>query len=77
MAASLRSVQSVLLSVLVLLIGHGLQLTLLPLTAQSLGWSGTLIGLTGSAYYLGFIVGLQPGRSLHYRRELAERAHQQ
>jgi MFS family permease len=57
MAASLRSVQSVLLSVLVLLIGHGLQLTLLPLTAQSLGWSGTLIGLTGSAYYLGFIVG--------------------
>lgn len=41
----------------VLLAGHGLQLTLLPLEAQSLGWSTSAIGLTGSAYYLGFIFG--------------------
>ena len=41
----------------VLLAGHGLQLTLLPLKAQALGWSDALIGLTGSAYYLGFLLG--------------------
>ena len=46
-----------MLSVAVLLVGHGMQLTLLPLTAQALGWPSALIGLTGSAYYVGFIVG--------------------
>jgi len=43
--------------VAVLLAGHGLQLTLLPLKAQDLGWSLSAIGLTGSAYYLGFLLG--------------------
>ena len=41
----------------VLLAGHGLQLTLLPLEAHTFGWSTSAIGLTGSAYYLGFIIG--------------------
>ena len=41
----------------VLLAGHGLQLTLLPLEAQTFGWSTSAIGLTGSAYYVGFILG--------------------
>lgn len=41
----------------VLLAGHGLQLTLLPLKAQALGWTNSSIGLTGSAYYLGFMLG--------------------
>ena len=41
----------------VLLAGHGLQLTLLPLEAHTFGWSTSAIGLTGSAYYLGFIFG--------------------
>nr|ACZ16568.1 major facilitator transporter [uncultured bacterium] len=57
MAGTLRSLRSLLLSVAVLLAGHGLQLTLLPLKAQDLGWSSGLIGFTGSAYYLGFILG--------------------
>ena len=57
MANSLRSFQSVLLSVALLLTGHGLQLTLLPLQAHAQGWSNDLIGLTGSAYYLGFVLG--------------------
>ena len=57
MATSLRSLRSVLLSVALLLTGHGLQLTLLPLQAHALGWSNDLIGLTGSAYYLGFVLG--------------------
>ena len=57
MPTLLRTVRSVLLSVLILLLGHGLQLTLLPLHAQQIGWSNDLIGLTGSAYYLGFALG--------------------
>ena len=57
MTATLHSLRSLLLSVAVLLAGHGLQLTLLPLKAQELGWSSSAIGLTGSAYYLGFLLG--------------------
>jgi len=44
-------------SVTILLIGHGLQLTLVPLRAEALGWHATAIGLTGSFYFLGFLVG--------------------
>ena len=57
MTDSLRSIRSVLLSVLLLLAGHGLQLTLLPLQAQALGWPSHLVGITGSAYYVGFLAG--------------------
>jgi MFS family permease len=53
----LQSVKSLLLSVAILLAGHGLQLTLLPLKAHELGWDSGAIGLTGSAYYVGFIIG--------------------
>ncbi len=53
----MRSLFSVFLSLSILLIGHGLQQTLLPLHAQSIGWSAAEIGLTGSAYYLGLILG--------------------
>jgi len=41
----------------ILLIGQGIQLSLLPLFARSLGWSDTDIGITGAMYYLGFVVG--------------------
>ena len=44
-------------SVLILLLGHGLQLTLLPLRAEGLGWTVNEIGMTGSFYFLGFLVG--------------------
>lgn len=57
MAGTLRSVRSLLFSVTILLAGHGLQLTLLPLRAREMGWDSSAIGLTGSAYYIGFIVG--------------------
>ncbi|MFT4632290.1 MAG: MFS family permease [Candidatus Pseudothioglobus sp.] len=57
MAGSLKSVTALLLSAAILLIGHGLQLTLAPLYAVNLGWSADLIGYTGSAYFLGFVVG--------------------
>src|SRR5580765_3191569 len=46
MARFLVPIASLLLSVAVLLIGHGLQLTLLPLRGEVLGWSAAEIGLT-------------------------------
>ncbi len=48
---------SIFSSVAILLAGHGLQLSLLPLRAQDIGWSSAEIGLTGSAYFAGFLVG--------------------
>lgn len=57
MISSLLSVVSLLMSVAILLIGHGLQLTLLPLHANGLGWSTQWIGFLGSAYFLGFVAG--------------------
>lgn len=57
MVGVLRSVKSLLLSIAILLVGHGLQLTLLPLHASNLGWSTAQIGYTASAYFVGFVVG--------------------
>jgi MFS family permease len=54
---------TLLLATGILLIGHGLQLTLLPVHALTVGWSSSEIGVTGSAYFLGFVAGcwLIPG----------------
>ncbi|MEX2487924.1 MAG: MFS transporter [Pseudomonadales bacterium] len=57
MFITLRSVKSLLLAIAILLVGHGLQLTLLPLHANSLGWSASAIGFTASAYFVGFVLG--------------------
>ncbi len=57
MTGVLASVTALLLSVAVLLVGHGLQLTIVPLYASHLGWSSTMIGYTGSAYFSGFVIG--------------------
>ncbi|RLQ22072.1 MFS transporter [Seongchinamella sediminis] len=53
----LLTVSSLLLSTALLLVGHGMQLTLLPLRASALGMPEWLIGLSASSYFLGFIVG--------------------
>ena len=45
------------LSLVILLTGHGVQLTVLPLLAAEMGWSPTVIGQIGSAYFTGFILG--------------------
>lgn len=50
-------VAALLFSDALLLIGHGLQLTLLPLSAELLGFSAGQIGLMGSTYYVGFVTG--------------------
>ena len=51
------SITFLLVSVFIILFGHGLQLTVAPLYAAELGWSVTVIGYTGSAYFLGFALG--------------------
>ena len=53
----LATVASLLLSTALLLIGQGMQLTLLPLRASANGLSDFMIGVSASCYFLGFIVG--------------------
>ena len=57
MVSTIARLSTLLVAVGILLIGHGLQLTLLPLHALAVGWSSTEIGLTGSLYFLGFVAG--------------------
>ncbi len=57
MLATIGSVASLLVGVAFLISGHGLQLTLIPLRAAAEGWSPVAIGVIGSAYYVGFVVG--------------------
>ena len=55
--STLRPVSSLLFTTAFLLAGHGLHMTFLPLRASELGLSQTLIGLSGSAYFAGFLTG--------------------
>ena len=48
---------SLLISIGILVVGHGLQLALLPIRADALGWSDLQIGLTGSSYFAGLLLG--------------------
>jgi MFS family permease len=57
MARSLRPITSLLLGVLFLLAGSGLQFVLLPLRGSAEGFGDVAIGLIGSAYYVGFVSG--------------------
>ena len=54
---ALVAVTSLLLSTALLLIGQGMQLTLVPLRASDNGLSDFLIGVSASCYFIGFIVG--------------------
>ena len=55
--STFRPVSSLLFTTAFLLAGHGLHMTFLPLRASELGLSQTLIGLSGSAYFAGFLTG--------------------
>jgi MFS family permease len=57
MVGTLSRITTLLLAVGILLIGHGLQLTLLPIHAGAAGWSTSAVGITGSFYFLGFVAG--------------------
>ncbi len=54
---ALLAVTAVLFSTALLLLGHGMQLTLLPMRASGLGMSEFLVGLSASCYFGGFVVG--------------------
>lgn len=53
----LAAVTSLLLSTGILLLGHGMQLTLLPLRASFNGMPEYLIGFSASSYFAGFVMG--------------------
>lgn len=57
MSATFAQIAALLLSAAILLMGNGLQLTLLPLRAQIEAFSTIQIGIIGSAYYIGFAAG--------------------
>ncbi|MCP5358384.1 MAG: MFS transporter [Pseudomonadales bacterium] len=57
MTRMLIPVAALLLSDALLLTGHGLQATLLPVSAELHGFTTAQIGLMGSGYYLGFVTG--------------------
>jgi MFS family permease len=61
MRSLLIPIAALLLSQALLLVGHGLLLTLLPLAAVSAGFSDSQIAFTGSAYFLGFVFGCFSG----------------
>jgi MFS family permease len=50
-------IAALLLSDALLLVGHGLLLTMLPIAAATAGFSDTQVAFTGSAYFLGFVSG--------------------
>ncbi|WP_153770988.1 MFS transporter [Labrenzia sp. CE80] len=57
MAQMLASVSALLISVALLILGHGLQSTLLPLAASNADFSDLQIGAISSAYFVGLVLG--------------------
>jgi len=53
----LLPIAALLISDALLLIGHGIQLTLLPLRAEIEGFTPLEVALTGSTYFIGFVLG--------------------
>lgn len=64
MTASLAPIAALLASVAILVMGNGVQGILLPLRADSAGFSPTAIGIMGGAYFGGFILGCLMGSRL-------------
>lgn len=57
MAKTLTSITALLLSVAFMLVGHGLQSTLMPVRANLEGFTDLAIGVMSSSYFAGFILG--------------------
>ena len=57
MLSSIRTVASLLLGTVLLLLGVGLLNTLIPLRGQSLGYTVTMVGALTSVYYVGYFIG--------------------
>jgi MFS family permease len=67
MAKSLRPIVSLLLGLVFLLAGNGLQFTLLPLRGSAEGFDDLALGVIASAYYVGFVSGCLLGPYLILR----------
>lgn len=61
MVPQLASIAAILLTTLVFLVGNGLLQTLIPVRAHMEGFSTLVIGLIGSAYFAGFVIGCFTG----------------
>lgn len=57
MLVTIVSVSAILLSAMLVMMGYGLQTTILPLRAEMEGFSDIAIGLAGSLYSVGFVAG--------------------
>ena len=57
MLASISPVVTLLVSAALFMIGHGIQITLIPLRSELEGFSDFMIGAGASFYSVGFIVG--------------------
>ena len=57
MTSNRASITTLLAGTAVLVLGYGLLITLLPIRAQMEGFSTTMIGVMGGAYFTGFAVG--------------------
>ncbi|WP_180967009.1 MFS transporter [Cohaesibacter celericrescens] len=57
MVKMITPIAALLFSVALLLVGHGLQSTIIPLASRSLEFQDLMIGLAASAYFAGFVVG--------------------
>ncbi len=61
MTGALRSIAAILSSTLIFLVGNGLLGTLIPVRAHLEGFSTLAIGVIGSAYFAGFVLGCFTG----------------
>ena len=57
MVKMITPVASLLISVALLLVGHGLQMTIIPLASRVLDFNDLMIGFGASAYFGGFVLG--------------------
>ena len=57
MISPIQKVSTLLFGVAVLVTGHGIQLALVPIRAELMGWSSVSIGVLGSVYFTGFLAG--------------------
>jgi len=61
MIPQLASITAILSSTLIFLVGNGLLGTLIPVRAHLEGFSTLAIGVIGSAYFAGFVLGCFTG----------------
>lgn len=57
MVQAVAPIASLLFSVALLLVGHGLQSTIIPLASKAMEFQDLSIGLAASAYFAGFVMG--------------------